>query len=144
MYCIGTARYHGNESGRGGGGGLAHRVLCGLANLTSEIGNWTDHTVLTYRTVLCVQYSTNVPVSITWSVKSWTLQRIDSKNEEILQKKDTHRHKLTEIHEAYKREIQNENERHLEDLKVTEVDIGESAVLYLLMMYLDWRYALDR
>jgi hypothetical protein len=73
-------------------------------------------------------------------VKSWILQRIDSKNEEILQKKDTHRHKLTEIHEAYKREIQNENERHLEDLKVTEVDIGESALLYLLMMYLDRRY----
>ncbi len=62
------------------------------------------------------------------------MQRIDSKNEEILQKKDTHRHKLTEIHEAYKREIQNENERHLEDLKVTEVDIGEMAELYLLMM----------
>jgi hypothetical protein len=41
-----------------------------------------------------------------------------------LQKKDTHRHKLTEVHEAYKREIQKENERHLEDLKVTELEIG--------------------
>ena len=87
--------------------------------------------MLTYRTYAQYLLRTTqyVPISITWSVKSWTLQRIDSKNEEILQKKDTHRHKLTEIHEAYKREIQNENERHLEDLKVTEVDIGESALL---------------
>ena len=47
------------------------------------------------------------------------MSRIEGKNEEILQKKETHRHKLNEVHEAYKREIQKENERHLDDLKVT-------------------------
>ena len=46
------------------------------------------------------------------------MQKIEGKNEEILQKKETHRHKLNEVHEAYKREIQKENERHLDDLKV--------------------------
>ena len=76
------------------------------------------------------------------SLKFLTPQRIDSKNEEILQKKDTHRHKLTEVHEAYKREIQKENERHLEDLKVTELEIGIMGTcnvvdpyLYLLDLY---------
>ena len=47
------------------------------------------------------------------------MQKIEGKNEEILQKKETHRHKLNEVHEAYKREIQKENERHLDDLKVS-------------------------
>ena len=46
------------------------------------------------------------------------LAKIEGKNEEILQKKETHRHKLNEVHEAYKREIQKENERHVDDLKV--------------------------
>jgi len=50
---------------------------------------------------------------------------IEHKNEEILQKRENHRHKLNEIHEGYKREIQRENERHVEDLKVTERDIAK-------------------
>lgn len=50
-------------------------------------------------------------------------RKIDIKNEEISSKRETHRHKLNDIHEAYKSEIQRENERHLEDLKVTEVEI---------------------
>lgn len=53
------------------------------------------------------------------------MQKIEGKNEEILTKKETHRHKLNEVHEAYKREIQKENERHLDDLKVTEKGITE-------------------
>ena len=69
-------------------------------------------------------------------------QRIDTKNEEILQKKDTHRHKLTEIHEAYKRQIQKENERHLDDLKVTEADIGENGNCFELGSFslMDYKY----
>lgn len=51
------------------------------------------------------------------------LRKIEVKNEEISQKNETHRHKLCEIHEAYKLEIQKENERHVEDLKVTETSI---------------------
>ena len=51
------------------------------------------------------------------------LRKIEIKNEEISQKNETHRHKLCEIHEAYKLEIQKENERHVEDLKVTETSI---------------------
>jgi len=53
------------------------------------------------------------------------LKKIEAKNEEISQKKETHRHKLYEIHEAYKLEIQKENERHVDDLKVTETAIGD-------------------
>ena len=53
------------------------------------------------------------------------LKKIEGKNEEISQKKETHRHKLYEIHEAYKLEIQKENERHVDDLKVTEIVIGD-------------------
>ena len=53
------------------------------------------------------------------------LRKIEGKNEEISQKNETHRHKLCEIHEAYKIEIQKENERHVEDLKVTETAIRQ-------------------
>jgi len=52
-------------------------------------------------------------------------KKIEAKNEEISQKKEMHRHKLYEIHEAYKLEIQKENERHVDDLKVTETAIGD-------------------
>jgi len=50
-------------------------------------------------------------------------RKIDKKKEEILQKRETHRHNLNDVHEAYKREIQRENERCGEDLKVTEQEI---------------------
>jgi len=53
------------------------------------------------------------------------LRKIEVKNEEISQKNETHRHKLCDIHEAYKIEIQKENERHVEDLKVTEASIRQ-------------------
>ena len=53
------------------------------------------------------------------------LRKIEVKNEEISQKNETHRHKLCEIHDAYKIEIQKENERHVEDLKVTETAIRQ-------------------
>jgi len=53
------------------------------------------------------------------------VRKIEVKNEEISQKKETHRHKLYEIHEAYKLEIQKENERHVDDLKVTEAAIAD-------------------
>ena len=53
------------------------------------------------------------------------LRKIEVKNEEISQKNETHRHKLCDIHEAYKIEIQKENERHVEDLKVTETSIRQ-------------------
>jgi hypothetical protein len=56
------------------------------------------------------------------------VKKIVGKNVEISQKKETHRHKLHEIHEAYKLEIQKENERHVEDLKVTETDIGDLTI----------------
>ena len=52
-------------------------------------------------------------------------RKIELKNEEISQKNENHRHKLCDIHEAYKIEIQKENERHLEDLKVTETAIRQ-------------------
>lgn len=52
-------------------------------------------------------------------------RKIEQKNEEISQKNETHRHKLCDIHEAYKIEIQKENERHVEDLKVTETAIRQ-------------------
>ena len=58
------------------------------------------------------------------------MQRIEGKNEEILQKKETHRHKLNEVHEAYKREIQKENERHLDDLKVTSAFLSKHLDLF--------------
>ena len=51
------------------------------------------------------------------------LRKIANKNEEIFQKNETHRHKLCELKEAYKLEIQRENERHVLDLKVTETAI---------------------
>ena len=41
-------------------------------------------------------------------------RKIEQKNEEISQKNETHRHKLCDIHEAYKIEIQKENRRVLE------------------------------
>lgn len=53
------------------------------------------------------------------------LKKIEVKNEEISAKNETHRHKLCEIHEAYKIEIQKENERHVDDLKVTETSIRQ-------------------
>jgi len=53
------------------------------------------------------------------------LRKIEVKNEEISQKNETHRHKLCDIHEAYKIEIPKENERHVEDLKVTETSIRQ-------------------
>merc|ERR1711978_592446 len=52
-------------------------------------------------------------------------RKIEQKNEEISQKNETHRHKLCDIHEAYKIEIQKENERHVEDLKITETSIRQ-------------------
>ena len=52
-------------------------------------------------------------------------RKIELKNEEISQKNETHRHKLCDIHEAYKIEIQKENERHVEDLKITETAIRQ-------------------
>jgi len=52
-------------------------------------------------------------------------RKIEQKNEEISQKNETHRHKLCDIHEAYKIEIQKENERHVEDLKITETAIRQ-------------------
>ena len=55
------------------------------------------------------------------------LAKIEGKNEEILQKKETHRHKLNEVHEAYKREIQKENERHVDDLSMEVVGPAHAA-----------------
>jgi hypothetical protein len=53
------------------------------------------------------------------------LKKIEGTNVEISQKKETHRHKLHEIHNAYNLGILKENERHVDDLKVTETAIGD-------------------
>ena len=95
-------------------------------NITSEHVNETNTVGTNVKAVLekLSEFLTenNLEKQITDEKKN-ILKKIEGKNEEISQKKETHRHKLYEIHEAYKLEIQKENERHVDDLKVTETAI---------------------